>query len=501
MKPIKSLAKETAIYGVSSIIGRMLTWLMVPLYTAYLNPADYGIVTELYAYNAFLVVLYTYGMETAYFRFSTRKSSDESNVFNNSETSLLISTLILSGILILLATPIANYLEYPGKERYIIWFAIILAFDTLLAIPFARLRLEGKAKRFAVTKLTNIFVTVFLNIFFIVFCFGIYQDNYLSILKPAVSKIFNAERLVDYVFISNLMASAIVFLMLFDIWSKFRFFIDRKILVPMYKYAIPLLIMGLAGVTNEMLSRAMLKKILPENFYPEYTNQAALGIFGAVYKLSVFMTLAIQAFRYAAEPFFFSRAKDKNSKQLYSEVMHWFIIFGTLAYVVLSLNLDIIGSLFLRSPEYHDGLVVVPILLLANLFLGIYFNLSVWFKLTDKTHFGMFISIFGAFITVILNLMLIPVLGFLGSAYVTLICYLSMCIIAQFLGKKHFPIPYKLKRDLSYILLSVILVYIGLQIDLDKQILTKLIQSSLIIVYFLFIVIMEKERLKQVFNK
>ena len=476
MKPIKRLAKETAIYGVSSIIGRMLTWLMVPLYTTYLNAADYGIVTELYAYNAFFVVLFSDGMETAYFRFSTRNSSEENIIFNNSETSLIISTLILSGLLILFSTPITNYLEYPGRERYIIWFAVILALDSLLAIPFARLRLESRARRFAIAKLTNIFVTVAMNVFFIIICYGISEGQYLLNLRPIIMKIYNPDRLVDYVFISNLIASVVMFLMLSDIWSKFRISINRSILIPMYKYAIPLLIMGLAGVTNEMLSRAMLKKILPVNFYPEYSNQVALGIFGAVYKLSVFMTLTIQAFRYAAEPFFFSRAKDKNSKVLYSEVMHWFIIFSTLAYLIISLNLDIIANLFLRSPEYHDGLIVVPVLLLANLFLGIYFNLSIWFKLIDKTYYGMLISILGAIITIVFNLLLIPIFGYLGSAYVTLLCYVSMCIIAQYLGKRHFPIPYQTKRDLTYVLLSILLVYIGLNIEIEKSIMKKIIQ-------------------------
>ncbi|MFC2125612.1 lipopolysaccharide biosynthesis protein [Bacteroidota bacterium] len=501
MNSIKSLAKETAIYGVSSIIGRMLTWLMVPLYTAYLNAADYGIVTELYAYSAFLIVLYTYGMETAYFRFSTRKSSGENIIFNNSETSLLISSLVISGLLILLSTPITNYLEYPGRERYIIWFAVILILDSILAIPFARLRLEGRAKRFAATKLTNIFVTIVLNIFFIVICLGIYKGQYLPYLKPVILKLYNPDRLVDYIFISNLIASVVMSLMLTDIWLKIRISINRDILVPMYKYALPLLIMGLAGVTNEMLSRAMLKKILPENFYPEYSNQAALGIFGAVYKLSVFMTLAIQAFRYAAEPFFFSRSGDKNAKVLYSEVMHWFIIFGTLAYLLLSLNLDIIANLFLRSPEYHEGLIVVPVLLLANLFLGIYFNLSVWFKLTDKTYFGMYISLGGALITIVLNLILIPLFGYLGSAYVTLVCYLSMCLIAQFLGKRHFPIPYQTRRDLTYIILSVILVYIGLNIDIEQLIIRKIIQILIIAVYISIIILFERNKLKQVLTK
>ncbi len=483
MSRIKTLAKDTAIYGISSILGRMLNWLLVPLYTQYLIPSEYGIVTELYAYVAFLVILYTYGMETAYFRFSTSGHDDEKVIFNLSQTSILISSLVLSVILFVFSTPIVNYLEYPGQERYIVWFSIILAIDAVSAIPFAKLRLEGKSKKFAAIKLINIFINIGLNLFFIVYCTKVVHQPAHLPLKNFILAFFNENRLVDYVFISNLVANGFLIVLMGNIIFKMKFIIDREKLRKMFIYAFPIMIMSLAGVTNEMLSRAVLKKWLPEGFYQNYSNQAALGIFGAAYKLSVFMTLAIQAFRYAAEPFFFSRANDADSKKLFGRVMQGYIIFSSFILILISLNLDIIGKLFLRSPSYREGLVVVPVLLLANLFLGIYYNLSVWFKLTDKTYYGTFISLTGALITILLNYFLIPFLGYLGSAFATLVCYLSMAAINYYYGQKHFPIPYKTLQGLFYISLAALITITGYYLEMNLPINYKIFQIVLILIF------------------
>jgi len=494
MGRLTSLVKETAIYGISSILGRMLNWLLVPLYTLYLAPADYGIVTELYAYAAFLLIIYTYGMETAFFRFSTRSKGPDSKVLNQTQSSILISSLILSTVLIVFSTPITNYLEYPGKEKYIIWFSIILAVDAWVSIPFANLRLQQKAKKFAWIKLLNIFLNVGFNLFFIVFCSYIIQQDGETQLKALISRFFDEKNLVDYIFISNLIASTAVLFIFAGELLKVRLKLDRNVLFEMYKYAFPIMIMSLAGVTNEMLSRAVLKKWLPSGFYPGYSNQAALGIFGAAYKLSVFMTLSIQAFRYAAEPFFFSRAKDKDSKELFSTVMLWFVIFGAFIFIVIVLNLDIIGYLFLRKEAYWDGLVVVPVLLLANLFLGIYYNLSIWFKLTDKTYYGTLISIIGAVITIVLNYLLIPVLGYLGSSLATLLCYLTMVVISYHLGRKHYPVPYQTWKCLLYIIISVIFAYLGYNTPSEYTLEYKFLQFALILLFLLMVVILERKQ-------
>lgn len=478
----------------------MLNWLLVPLYTQYLIPAEYGIVTELYAYVAFFVILYTYGMETAYFRYATAGHQDEKLIFNLSQTSILLSSILISSALIIFSTPIVNYLEYPGQERYIVWFSIILGIDAISAIPFAKLRLEGKSKKFAAIKLINIFINIGLNLFFIVYCTKVVHQDAASPIKSFIQSFFNENRLVDYVFISNLVANGFLILLMGNIIFKMKIIIDRQELRKMYVYAFPIMIMSLAGVTNEMLSRAVLKKWLPEGFYEHYSNQAALGIFGAAYKLSVFMTLAIQAFRYAAEPFFFSRAKDIDSKNLFSKVMQGYIIFSSFILILISLNLDIIGKLFLRSPTYREGLVVVPILLLANLFLGIYYNLSVWFKLTDKTYYGTIISLTGAMITILLNFILIPFLGYLGSAIATLVCYLSMAAINFYFGQKNFPIPYDTIRNLFYVLMASLITYTGYYMDIRLPLNHKIFQIILMILFPVIVYFMHKNQIHSTFK-
>lgn len=501
MGRLTSLAKETVIYGVSSILGRMLNWLLVPLYTQYLLPEDYGVVTELYAYAAFLLIVYTYGMETAFFRFATKMHGQTRNVLQQSQSSILISSILLSTILIVFAKPITQYLEYPGKEKYIIWFSIILAVDAIISIPFANLRLHNKAKKFAAIKLLNIFLNIGFNIFFIVICTYIIQNAAQSDIGSVISIIYDHDNLVDYIFISNLIASSAMIVVFFKQITRIRIHFNKKLLYAMYIYAFPIMIMSLAGVTNEMLSRAVLKKWLPSGFYPGQTNQAALGIFGAAYKLSVFMTLAVQAFRYAAEPFFFSRAKDKDSKELFATVMNWFVIFGTFIYVVIVLNLDIIGFLFLRNEAYWEGLHVVPVLLLANLFLGIYYNLSVWFKLTDKTYYGTFISVGGALITIVLNYLLIPSLGYFGSSLATLLCYFSMVVTSYLYGRKQYPIPYRPGRYIFYILLCSLIGYAGFSLPTAFDLKSKIIQSGLILFYVMIIFILEKKQIIHLLNR
>jgi O-antigen/teichoic acid export membrane protein len=272
---------------------------------------------------------------------------------------------------------------------------------------------------------------------------------------------------VIYVFLANLIANALLIPMLAKSFVHFRFSIDLKILNPMLKYAYPLLFMGLAGMINEVLDRILLKQLLPDNFYPGITKLAAVGIYGACYKLSIFMSLAIQAFRYASEPFFFSKSQDKNAPALYAKVMHWFIIVCALIYLFISVNLGSIKYI-LQQESYRTGLSVVPVLLLANLFLGIYYNLSVWYKLTDKTYFGTILTIIGAFITLTLLFILIPIMGYLGAAYATLICYISIAALSYYFGNKYFPVPYQLVNGLIYIGLASALIWLQQQIQVEN---------------------------------
>lgn len=424
MNPLKKLASQTAIYGLSSVIGRLLNYLLVPLYTRYFLPTEYGVVTELYAYVAFLVIMLTYGFESAFFNF-TKKEDNKEKVYSTAMFSLLISSVIFIILSIIYSNSISQWMGYGIESRYVQYFAVIIGLDAISSISFAKLREEEKAVRFAIIRLLNIFSNIGLNLYFIVYKgFGI-----------------------EYIFIANLISSTITILLLMPemFMSKFNF--DTKLWKKMAIYAFPLLIAGLAGMTNETIDRILLKKLLPN------TEIAAseLGLYGAFYKLSIIMTLFIQTFRYAAEPFFFSHHKSNDNKQVYADVMKYFTIIMIVIFLAVTIFYDfVIGFL---GESYHDerGFLVVSILLLANLFLGIFYNLSIWYKLTEKTKYGAYLSIFGAIITLILNFVLIPIIGFVGSAIATLVCYFSMTVASYFIGRKHFPIPYNLKTIGLYI--------------------------------------------------
>lgn len=473
MSIFKKLASQTAVYGLSSVLGRMLNYLLVPLYTSVFAPGEYGIVTELYAYVAFLNVFFIYGLETAYFRFSAQ--SKGYNYFNLALTSILISSIVFAGSIFLLSGEIASVLDYPDKENLIEWLALILAVDAIVAIPFARLRQQGQAYNFAVYKLSNIGINIFLNLFFLLACPEILKTN----PDHFVSKIYNPDLGVGYVFLSNLIANGLYILFFTSTWFKFRITFNTIEWKRMMKYAWPVLIIGFAGVTNEMLSRAILKYRLPEGFYEGYTNLESLGIFGACYKLSVFMTLAVQAFRYAFEPFFFAQAADKNSPKIFAQIMTWFVIFTAFSWLSISIFLPQIAPLFLRQDSYLEALDTVPWLLGGGLMLGVFYNLSLWYKLTDKTLYGAYIGIIGAVATFVLNWILIPIIGYMGSAIASFSTYFLMVLISFFWGKKHYPVPYGVWKILGYIVLA------GGGIVLNEHLQESMMNSGLIILFFL----------------
>ncbi|MDE0471650.1 MAG: oligosaccharide flippase family protein [Ekhidna sp.] len=447
MSFLKKLAGQTAVYGLSSILGRLLNYLLVPLYTTAFAPDEYGVLTELYAYAAFLNVLYIYGLETAYFRFS----KDGDTVFPIAFSSIFISSLLFSGVIWLASDSIALILEYPEKGACIRWLSLILTLDAIVAIPFAQLRKEGKAVKFAAFKISNIGANVLLNLFFIVFCPRFLAENPAHFL----SAIYEPKLGVGYVFLSNLVANALYLMFFMSTWKKVRLQFDKMEWLRMMNYAWPVLIIGFTGVTSEMLSRIILKHRLPEGFYPEYSNLEIVGIFGACYKLSVFMTLAVQAFRYAFEPFFFNRAKDKNAPQVFSKVMNYFVILTSFSWLVLCLFMPYYAPIFLRQESYLIALDAVPWLLGGGMFLGVFYNLSLWYKLTDKTLYGAYMSLTGALSTLFLNWVLIPVYGYLGSAYATFFSYLLMVIISYVWGRKHYPVPYDLGSIMLYIIISL----------------------------------------------
>ena len=462
MNPLKKLASQTAIYGLSSVVGRLLNYLLVPLYTRYFLPAEYGVVTELYAYVAFLVVMLTYGMETAFFRFS--KKEESTKVYSTTLISLLISSVVFVGLIFLNSSAISQWLGYANHPEYIQFFALIIGMDAVASISFAKLREQDKAMRFAFIRIVNIMINIGLNLYFIV-----YQEYGIA-----------------YIFIANLVASVITLLMLFPQMIGSSWVFDKKLWKKMMIYALPLLIAGLAGMTNETIDRILLKHLLPN------TDIAAseLGLYGAFYKLSIIMILFIQTFRFAAEPFFFAQEKEGNSRKIYADVMKYFTIIMAIIFLGVTIFYDVIKG-FLGS-EYHDerGFLVVSILLLANLFLGIYYNLSIWYKLTEKTKYGAYLSIFGAIITLSLNFTLIPVLGFVGCAWATLVCYFSMTVASYYLGKRHFSVPYQVKRIALY-LVGMLCVYFCIYLtDLNMW-----INSLFLLGFIIFVYRLEKPKL------
>ena len=443
---IKKLAGQTAIYGLSSIVGRLLNYLLVPIYTRVFLPPEFGVVTELYGYVGFLTVLLTYGMETAFFRY-VKEANKPKEVFSTAFLSLLFSTLAFAMVALLFRQSIAELIRYPNHSEYVLWFALILSFDALSALPFARLRYEERPIKFAVIKLLNIALNIGVVLFFIVFC-PKYAAQY-----DFLNKIYHSQIGVGYIFIGNLAASAVTFALLLPDVLRAKLTFVKSLWRQMIIYALPLVVAGFAGIINEMLDRVMLKYLLPHDLE---TNMAQLGIYGACYKLSILMTLFIQAFRYAAEPFFFSRSVHSDARKTYAEVMNYFAWVCGFIFVGITLFLDVVKHFI--GVNYHEGLSVVPILLLANLMLGVYYNLSIWYKLTNKTSYGALIGVLGALVTIVLNFWLIPRIGYMGSAWATLACYTFMVALSYFFGKKHYAIPYELGK-LAILLLVALAIY------------------------------------------
>lgn len=440
MSLVKKLAGETVLYGLSSIIGRMLNVMLLPMYTRALAPGEYGVVTDLYATFAFLMVIYSYRMESAFFRFGTPQA-DRNRVFSTGMLSILSTTTLITALLLVFAQPIANAALYPQHPEYIRWFALMLAFDCLAELPFARLRLEQRPLRFVAVKFINIGVNVFFNVFWLLFCPWAAQHG-----MDWVHWVWKPDLGVGYVFMSNVLASLVTIILLLPEFRVIRLPFDSALWSTMMRYAAPLIIVGFAGIINEMLSRTMMKYLLPGTLEE---NKAQLGIFGANYKLAMLITLFTQAYRYAAEPFFFRHAADSDALQTQASVTKWFTVASSVGMLFILLFLDIIK--YFLGEKFHVGLDVVPILLVANLLLGVYYNFSVWYRLKDRTGLGAWISLAGAGITIVLNILWIPRYGYIGASWVTLICYAFMSWATWYTGKSHYPVPYQLGRMALYI--------------------------------------------------
>ena len=492
--PLKKLAGQTALYGVSTILGRILTYALVPLYTLVFEEANYGVITELYAYVAFFNILYTFGMETAYFRFTARAQRDETaeqQVYYAVWTTVFLISTFVSALLLLNADAIATSLGYKNLGYIVRWLAIIMWIDALVAVPYARMRNENKALQFTITKLSAIVLQVALNLFFLLLLPKIHTAN------AWLDALYDLNLGVGYVFLANLIGNAIIPIMLWRYLWEAHFRLDFAVLRPMLLYAFPIFLMGIGGMINENIEKILLNDLLPADFYPDKTPQEALGVYGACYKLSIFMMLAIQAFRYAGEPFFFSSAKDKTAPSLFAQVMHYFTVFSILILVGVSVNVDLLGRIFLRNPAYWDALYVVPFLLLAKLLYGIYINLSIWFKLTDKTYFGTITSAIGAGVTLVGNFLLVPTMGYLGSAVASIACFLVMCLVCYYYGKKYYPIPYNFVPTFWYLLAALLVIYGSFQLELADGSLKNIVNIVIALVFATIVFLLERNQVQQ----
>jgi O-antigen/teichoic acid export membrane protein len=438
----KTLFQNTFIYGVATVIPRMLSVILVPLYTGVLANTSFGDYSIIFSYFVIFNVILAYGMETAFFRFYN-KEKDKSQVVQTSTWSIIATTIVFIILAYVLRSSIHEFTRISFQNlELIIW---ILALDALAIIPFAWLRANSKPVKFAIIKTINVAFNLGLNVFFLL---------YLKELA-ASSAFFNAIYIpnfeVSYIFISLIIASGITLLLLIPFYKRLRFKFDWSLWNSMMKYALPVLVAGLAFSINEVVDRLFLERMLPEDIAKE-----KIGIYSACYKLGMFMTLFATAFRLGIEPFFFSHASSKNPKTAYAMITKYFVIVGAVILLFVIVFVDVFKVLLIQNKSYWEAMKIVPIILLANLFLGIYHNLSVWYKVTDKTQYGAYISSIGAVFTIAVNLWLIPIIGYVGSAIATLVAYGSMMLISFFLGQKHYAIPYKTRKILTYLGISIV---------------------------------------------
>jgi len=497
LSALKQLASQTAVYGISSILGRVFNYLLTPLYTYSFVQEKYGEVSEMYAYVAFFIVFLTFGMETAFFKFSSTEDN-KTKVYNTAFTSVIFTsvTFILFGLVF--TQSIADFIGYATRPDFVIYFALILGIDAFCSIPLASLRQENKAKRFAIINLTNIGTTIFFNLLFIAFAKTNYDNENHTAL---VDFLYNPAIGVAYVFIANLLASIVKLLMLYPEVIKLRWEFDTKLLKVMVIYSFPIMIAGFAGIINETFDRLLIRRMIePESGTVFAKEQVA--IYSGVYKLAILISLFIQAFRYAAEPFFFAHAKQKDGKLIYARVMNYFVLAVSIMFLFVLFYLDILK--YFLPPSYWSGLKIVPILLFANIFLGIYYNQSIWYKLTGQTKYGAFIAIGGAVLTIGLNVLLIPILGYVASAWTTFIVYAGMMIASYILGQKHYPIPYNLKKVGFYLVFALVLYGVSLAFKYflpDSLGITLGFNTLLFGFYLWFIYNLEGINLKEILKK
>ena len=463
MAGLKSLAKETAIYGVSSIVGRFLNYLLVPVYTIALpaSSGGYGVVTNIYAWVALILVLLTCGMETGFFRFANKGQDDPMRVYSTTLLSVSIGSLVFVALGLLFLEPIAGWLEYGEHPWYIGMMMIVVAMDAIQSIPFAYLRYKKRPIKFAALKLLFIFLNIALNLFYYVILEG--ND-------------------VGYAFLFNLVCTSVVMVCMIPELRGFTYVLDKELLKRMLRYSLPLVILGVAGILNQVADKIIFPFVYPDE--AEATIQ--LGIYGAASKIAMIMAMFTQAFRFAYEPFVFGKSKEKDSREMYAQAMKFFIIFTLLAFLAVMFYLDILRHVIGR--DYWDGLRVVPIVMAAEIFMGIYFNLSFWYKLIDETRWGAYFSLTGCIILILMNIFLVPKYGYIACAWAGFTGYGVAMLLSYFVGQKKYPIQYDLKAIGMYVLLAAVLYVAAEYVSIDNIYLRMAYRTVLLLLFIAYVV-------------
>ena len=472
---MRSLAKDTAIYGVSSIVGKFLNWLLVPLYTYKLTEiSDYGIVTNLFAWTALLLVILTYGMETGFFRFANKDPLNYPRIYGNTMISVGGTSLIFAVFIVLFYQPIADFLGYQNQSEFIWMLGVIVAMDAFASIPFASLRFQKRPIAFAGLKLLYIALNIAFNLFFLIVC------PWLMEVAPSfVSWFYNPDYGVGYIFISNFIATTIQTLFLLPYIIQAKFELDRPLLRQILNYSYPLLFLGIAGIANQNLDKIL---------FPFLRSDALdqLGIYGAVGKIAMIIMMFTQAFRYAYEPFVFAKDKDTDSKTSYAKAMKYYVIFALLIFLSVVMYMDIIKHFI--APKYWIGLGILPIILFSYIFQGIFFNLSIWYKLTDKNHYGAWFSFIGTVVILLGNIIFVPKYSYWASVWSSVAGFFVIMILSYFFGQKFMPINYNLKKIGLYILLALALFGVSLFINTPYDVLNVALKTVLLVIFAVVVV-------------
>ncbi|MCK0161160.1 lipopolysaccharide biosynthesis protein [Allomuricauda sp. F6463D] len=481
MNPLKKLFKQTFIYGLATVLPRVLSFLLVPLYTSVMDPETYGEVSVIFSWFAIFNVVLAYGMETAFFRFFN-KYEDRERVISTSLVSLLISSLVFFGASLLFKQAFASLIAV--KESLMVYIILILVLDALTIVPFAWLRAKERSLRYSVVKVATVAVNLLLNIFFLTMLPELAQNG-----ESIWATLYKPDFQIEYVFIANVISSGVAFLWVSGIYFDSKYSFDQRLWKEMVKYALPVMVAGIAFTINEVFDRILLDYLLPED-----VAKAEIGKYSACYKLVVFMTLFGTAFRLGVEPFFFSHANSENPQKTYAQITNYFVIMGSIIFLGVIVLIDPLKRLLVRDPAFWEALDVVPIILLGSFFLGIYHNLSVWYKVTDRTKFGAYISSIGAIITLVINIALIPTIGYMASALATLAAYGSMMLLSYYFGRKYYPVPYNMRKIVFY--LSVSLLFSILSFYVFNR---NLIAGSILLLLFLGLVYkMEGDKLRNI---